>query len=311
MRWVTKWVIIAAIVISATPLAAQVPEQLPVETVKFNTEDGVRIVGSYYKPKQDQAPAVILLHMYRSDRYAWQPLIPTLHEQGFAVLAIDLRGHGASIQPLGKQLPQRVRQRDPQLFRQAYRDVMAAYGFLAGRKEVDLSRLAVVGASIGCSIAIDYAARDRSVDVVVCMTPGEDYLGVDSRADIKQFAKHGQRPILLLASQEERQASDALAKLCSSATVRIVGPGTVHGTHMFGQIKEIEQQIATFLAKHLMKGEDKEKPVVAAVDGDTFYLLHDPAVKQLDSAKRRLFSSADEAKHRGLKLAVEPSSKTP
>ncbi|MCH7813653.1 MAG: alpha/beta fold hydrolase [Planctomycetes bacterium] len=275
------------------------------EPVFFSTEDGLDLVGTYYAPDEGtNAPVVILLHMYRSDRSAWDPILETLHSQGLAVLAIDLRGHGQSIHPTSMDLKQKVAARDEATFRAMWRDVMAAYAWLTEQPNVDLSRLALVGASVGCSVAIDYAARDRSVDVVVCMTPGEKYLGVDSRKHIAEYAKHSLRPILLLATEKERQACDALGKIHKSADVHIVGPGKVHGTRMFGQIDGIEDQMAEFLVKHL--GQPGQKPVAAAVDGAEYFDLDSALDIDLEPGHRRLFTSATEAKARGLRRAPDP-----
>ncbi|MHC4093507.1 MAG: alpha/beta hydrolase, partial [Planctomycetota bacterium] len=290
-------ILLLAVLTGAVPGLAHGPEQ-----VSFTTEDGVEIVGSYHGPERCAlAPVVILLHMYGSDRSAWDPIIEVLHEHGVAVLAIDLRGHGQSIQPTSMGLQEQAATRDEELFRSMYRDVMAAYAWLSDQPNVDSSQFGLVGASVGCSVAIDYAARDRSVDVVVCMTPGEDYLGVDSRKHIAEFAKHGQRPILLLATEAERKACDALGEIDKFATLGIVGQGKVHGTGMFGKIRGIEEQIADFLVEHL--GDAAERPVVAVVDGDEYFDIGSKLDINLQRGQRRLFSSAKEAESRGLKRA--------
>ncbi|MCP4249574.1 MAG: alpha/beta fold hydrolase [bacterium] len=292
---ITVWAV--TVLLAASVCLAHGPEP-----VFFGTEDSVDLVGTYYAPHEGgNAPVVILLHMYRSDRSAWDPILETLHDQGLAVLAIDLRGHGESVHPTSMGLKQKVAARDEATFQTMWRDVMAAYAWLTEQPHVDLSRLGLVGASVGCSVAIDYAARDRSVDVVVCMTPGENYLGVDSRKHIVEYAKNGQRPILLLATKKERQACDALGKLHKSAEVRIVGPGKVHGTRMFGQIAGIEDQIAEFLVKHL--GDPGKKPVVGAMDGEAYFDAESAMDIDLDPTRRRLFTSAAEAEARGLKRA--------
>ncbi len=214
------------------------------EAVKLVTDDGVNIVADYYKPKAAGSPVAILLHMHRSDRSAWKPLVPVLQRSGFGIMAIDMRGHGDSLFPSEMNLAQRSVDRDPTLYNAMYRDLAAAYACLSKRKELDMSRLVIIGASVGCSVAIDYGRRDRSVDVVVCMTPGENYLGVDSVDHIK---KYGDRPILLLATEDERRAAEKLGEVNSTATVEIVGTGRVHGTHMFGEIDGIEKQIVAFV----------------------------------------------------------------
>ncbi len=170
--------------------------------VEFTTSDGVQIVGDFYLPKKpvEKLPAVILLHMYDSNRRAWDTLAPELQKAGLAVLAIDLRGHGESIQPANLQLETKAKNRDAKLFQNMWKDVEAAYRWLARRPEVDPSRLAIVGASVGCSVALDYAARDKSIDLLVLLSPGVNYLGLDSTADIRKYAY---RPILMLSPLDE------------------------------------------------------------------------------------------------------------
>ena len=146
------------------------------------------------------------------------------------------------------RLAQRVGERDPKLSNAMYKDVEAAVKWVRTQPNVDADKLAIVGASVGCSVAIDYAAHDKSVDAVVCMTPGEKYLGVDSTRDIK---KTGTCPILLLATEAEREATDTLAGLAKNATGEIVGKGRVHGTRMFGRIDGIEKKITAFLRQNV------------------------------------------------------------
>ena len=288
--------LLVAIGLSTPALAEDAQE------ARFTTEDGVEIVGTFLPAEVDgRAPVVILLHMYNSNRHAWKPLTKALHDAGIATLAVDMRGHGDSVKPASMSLADRMANRDEALFCDMYRDVFAAYEWLSEQPTVDLSRFGIVGASVGCSVAIDYAARDRSVDVVVCMSPGENYLGVDSRKHIAEFAKHGQRPILLLATEDERKACDTLAKIDNNATVNIVGPGLIHGTHMFGKFDGIEKQIVEFLTKP--HDADPGRPVVAPVDGNEYFDLGSIMDIKLDQAKRRHFSSSEEAESRGLTRA--------
>ncbi len=286
---------VLAAAIFCVPLAQAGAGPTP-EPARFTTDDGVEIVGDYYPPAgAEPAPVVILLHMYRQDRGTWKPLVPKLLEAGFAVLAIDMRGHGQSTQPESMHLRDRAAKRDSKLFNDMHQDVAAAYGWLSQKPKLDLSQFGLVGASVGCSVALDYAARDKSVDAIVCLTPGDRYMDVDSVAHIKQVSK---RDMLLLASQDERAASDALAKANPSAEVRIVGPGTVHGTNMFGKINGIEDQIVAFLKEHTRS--TGRKPVAASVHGTEYFAVGSGKDLKLEPKERRLFSSVEEARARGL-----------
>lgn len=267
--------------------------------VEYTTADGVVIVGDYWTPidMSKKAPAVILLHMYRSDRSAWLPLVPDLEKAGFAILTIDLRGHGQSTKPEDRELKKRVGARDPDVFQAMHGDVSGAYRWLQQRPEVDLSRLAIVGASVGCSVAIDYAGRDKSVDVTVLMTPGKNYLGLDSMAHIKRY---GQRPVLMLASEEERSGgTDALAKLADDALVKIYDQSGIHGTRMFGKVSGVAQFIAKYLAEHV--GPPSQEVVYAGLSGTVYFLPDSAQAGRLSLGNRRIFSSPGEARQRGLR----------
>jgi alpha-beta hydrolase superfamily lysophospholipase len=67
------------------------------EKVNFKTKDGVTIVGNYFKPRKEHAPAFLLLHMMPATKESWNDFASHLQKEGFEVLAIDLRGHGESI----------------------------------------------------------------------------------------------------------------------------------------------------------------------------------------------------------------------
>lgn len=219
----------------------------PPQRAEFATSDGVTIVGDFYPAGGEAgAPLAILLHMYRSNREAWKPLVGPLHDAGFAVLAIDLRGHGESVHPEGMHLAERVKQRDPGLFNAMHLDAEAAAEW--GRKQagVDPEKLVLVGASVGCSVALDTASRDARVDGVVCLSPGTNYLGVDSVEDIKATRSV---PILLLSEEKERAAVDELAKLAANAQGEVVGTGEHHGTNMLGNVAGLEQKIVEFLKR--------------------------------------------------------------
>jgi len=269
--------------------------------VAVETDDGVPIFGDFFAPepgvKGDKAPLVILLHMYRQDRGTWAPLVPALSERGYAVVAIDLRGHGESVGPENKKLPDRVIKRDGRVFRSMHRDVKAAYEWAARQDGIDPTRFALVGASVGCSVAIDYAARDRSVDVVVCLSPGTDYMGVPT---VSHIGKYGDRPILMLASEDEKKAPETLAKLAPGAEVRLA-PKAGHGTRMFDEIETLPATIAGFMDKHI--GEPAKDPVVASIKSKSgvFHDVSSSTAGRITQKNKRWFSSAEEATARGLR----------
>lgn len=287
-----RFCLIAAMLVPATPALATGPVAVSLETF-----DGQRIAGDYYAPLpgKTSAPMVILLHMYNSDRTAWKPLIPPLQESGFAILAIDLRGHGQSATD---ETRKRVAQRDPTLFTAMYDDVRAAYDFLAQQDGVDRSRFALVGASVGSSVALHYAVQDRSVDAIVCLSPGANYLGLDSKADI---AKIKGRKIWLVASDapKERSGVDALVPLAN--VDRNLFPGNAHGTHMFGEVAGLEGKIADYLKRNV--GGPSDSIVYGTINSNIYHLPGSGWIDKIAPSNMRHYSSSQEAEARGLRKA--------
>jgi dienelactone hydrolase len=285
------------VVLFAVPLiAAQSAWALEGEQVTFETYDGVMICADYHAPKPSKAgaPMVILLHMYGSDRTAWQPLIKPLHEAGFAILAIDLRGHGECASAEARR---RVERRDPAVFSAMYDDVRAAYSWLADQDGVDRSRFALVGASVGCSVALRYASQDRSVDVIACLSPGANYLGLDSRADISKIKG---RKIWLVATDDpkEKEGVEALAPLAEDADTELFS-GDTHGTRMFGKVPNLAEKVADYLSRYV--GSPTSTTVYGSINSKIYHLPGSGWIDQISPANLRHYSSPQEAEARGLR----------
>lgn len=281
--------------LALTPLPASAVEP---RAVTFETYDGEVIHADYYacRATETATPMAILLHMYRSNRSAFRPLIEPLHQAGFSVLAIDLRGHGESAT---EKTRARVMAGETAVFKEMYDDVRAAYNWLAKQEDIDRSRFALVGASIGSSIALDYAVHDKSVDAIVCLSPGTDYLGLDSKKDIRELK--GRKVWLIGADNaKERQAVGTLKKLCPAAESEVVS-GDFHGTHMFGRVPQIEQRIADYLKKNV--GRPTQTTVYGSIRSTVYHLSGSGWIERIKPWNMRHYSSAQEAESRGLRVS--------
>ncbi len=68
--------------------------------IQFQTKDSRIIKATLTYTKVDGAkkyPTVVLLHSLGYSSQYWDDLIPNLNNAGYAVIAIDFRGHGKSI----------------------------------------------------------------------------------------------------------------------------------------------------------------------------------------------------------------------
>jgi len=235
--------------------------------VTFETSDGITIEADYYPVKVEpnkKTPVAILIHMYPADRSSWKSLVPALRKTGVAALAYDIRGKGGSNKPVDKKLKDGYDNRDPAHFKDAWKDVEAARTWLGKQENIDVGRTILIGASIGCSIALEQASLDSTIKGVVCLSPGENYMGVDSIAHIKKCSTV---PILLLSPEGEFEALRNLVKASGGRAKARKYPGgrEHHGTGMleaeYG--KKVRGRILRFVRKHLdiesKKKADKTK----------------------------------------------------
>ncbi len=72
------------------------PAPPPAQSVRLTARDGIMIAGTFWPGRRADAPAVLLLHGVGASRRQTAPMAEALVAQGYAALAIDLRGHGES-----------------------------------------------------------------------------------------------------------------------------------------------------------------------------------------------------------------------
>jgi len=155
---------------------------------------------------------VILVHARGRSRADWEDLAEELQDEGYAVLTFDLRGHGGSTKQGDRTLAHATM--SPQDWEKALLDLTAAYQFLTNRGEVNKGKIGVIGAGLGANLALNWAAQQPPVRSLVLLSPSLDEQGVKTEAAI---ARYGTRPVLLVASVDDRPAADAARRLESLA----------------------------------------------------------------------------------------------
>jgi dienelactone hydrolase len=248
MKTLTKYLLITALILFITT-------QAWAEKVIFTTSDGYKITGTLTKPDKKSVAGVVLLHMYTHKKEDWKPLIPYLTELGITTLAIDMRGHGESnIAPNGKDITDKVINRDKVLFNQMRMDAEGAVKYLIQKAGIDPKHIGLIGASVGCSVAIQTVVeKSVKISAVTVMTPGKDYLGVPTIVHIQTWSK---TPILILSSKEEAETGANLIHNWlkgQGAEIRLFDERDIHGTYMFGKVKGIEKLIADWMGGRLLQ----------------------------------------------------------
>jgi uncharacterized protein len=145
----------------------------PPEAVRIDSE-GVELAGHLYLPDGagwGAVPGVVVCHGLGSAKDNHADFAHLLRAHGFAALAFDLRGHGESGGALDEG---------------PVEDVLATVRYLAGRREVSPSRIALRGSSLGGQLAIHAAARSETVRAVVAICPAHESLML-GREDEPEF----------------------------------------------------------------------------------------------------------------------------
>ena len=200
------------------------------EDLVFRSSDGVSLAATLYPAKQPNPPGLILVHMLGSDRHAWEPFAARAQREGYVCIAVDLRGHGDSRNVGGQQV--------------SYKN-FTTQDWLAALKDIEAGRqsliehganpkdIALVGASIGANLVLNYAVDQNDVPAIVLVSPGLDYKGVKTDT---QIAAYGKRPCLLVTSEGDSYAASscaALKKAASGLCELREYTGSAHGTNIF------------------------------------------------------------------------------
>lgn len=200
--------------------------------ISVRTEDGVTLNGMYYEPSRRPAPGIVLLHMLGRTHEDWDRAGSQLADAGFAVVAIDFRGHGSELSSMAF-------------------DVKAAKAFLRERPEVVGTILGEAGASIGANLALLDAADDPGVRSIALLSPGMDYRGLRIEPAMKKF---GTRAALLVSSTKDPYSWRTVRQLA------LIGPGSrevrlsdsvAHGTTLLSRDGELISALVDWFRRTL------------------------------------------------------------
>jgi Tfp pilus assembly protein PilF/dienelactone hydrolase len=232
--------------------------------VELRADDGQRLFGSLYRPRARPARGaaaamaptggVLLLHPLGSSRSACAAAAAAIAAEGLWALAIDLRGHGASV---SETLP------DPHAFSvrladnldAAERDVRAGLVLLAQRPGVDASRLGLVGAGLGALLAARAASPDDTAprpSVLVLLSP---WGRADAYRDL--LSRLSPDSLLLVAGSEEEAPLATVRTLAaptaSGALQSLVVEGPGSHFELAGASPGLTGTIAAFLRSRLAR----------------------------------------------------------
>lgn len=244
-----KFILIAlfAIMISALIIYRVMPKKNMSERVILKTSDGVEIVGDFYAAGKENAPAVVLLHMMPADRNSYGTFAEKAREAGFQALAVDLRGHGESVNSEKGKLD--FKNFSDEEHQKTVLDAEAAAGFFKNRGVI-ANDISFVGASIGANLALWMLAGHPEFKKAVLLSPGLDYRGIET-APFAEKLKENQA-VFFAAAEGDAYSAESIRELFdiakSKKEIKIYG-GSEHGTNIFKTNPELMNEIINFLER--------------------------------------------------------------
>lgn len=252
--------------ISSSSFAARIGRYETIEVAFDAPDTSVELVGFLsippaYKLLTGPPALVILLHQQNESSESWKTFREELLQTGFAVFAMDLRGHGLSTFDLKSQ---RVRAKNTFILGEQlkYPNDIA---FLVDKlvevhgSKFDTTRFAVVGADIGGSAGLVFAQSDQRVKFICLISPGMEYQGLRIMPVLREFDK---RPILLMSSDKDVYSMgsiDLITDLLPHRLEVFIVESMFHGNRLVNTSIPLRSRILQDLTKHMAVDANQTK----------------------------------------------------
>jgi dienelactone hydrolase len=216
-------------------------------TVTINSPDGVILTGTFLAANKPDSPALLLLHQWQSDRHSYDDFAKEMQVDGFNVLAVDGRGFGESTKTIdGTAVAAGRTDADVKAM---LGNIGAAFDFLVKQNTVDPTRIGIVGASYGSSLALIYAADNPKIAAVALLSPGLNYFG--NMPTEPAIIRYKDRPVFLTAAEDDPDSFNTVTRLSEltnepnrAVTVTVKEGG--HGTNLL-KVNAVREPLEKFL----------------------------------------------------------------
>lgn len=209
---------------------------LAAQDLTLKVDDGTQI-HALAEPVAGSEKGVVLVHMQGRHAGDWSYMGEKLAKSKMQVVMPDLRGHGKNV-PEGQTAT--LTEAD---FLAMERDVRAAVAWLRAQ---GVKQVSCAGAALGANLCAKVAADDPQIVNLVVLSPGLNYKGVKIADAVTRY---GDRPLLMVASQDDSYAYTTVVKLeerAKDAEVLLFEKAG-SGTKMLSREPELEGTLISWL----------------------------------------------------------------
>jgi pimeloyl-ACP methyl ester carboxylesterase len=259
----------------------QPPAKAVIQDGSLVTKDGQEIKITYFKSNAGQeAPVVILLHGKSSNRLVWKPFAEQLQKVDFAVVTVDLRGHGESGGGTSGKKPESA-PKAREFIGMVAGDLEAVKKFLYEEhqnKQLNMNKLGIVAADITAPVAIAFAELDwekkpyddaptlalstprgQDVQALVLLSPEGNVPGLGTAKSLAIIRNLNRAVLICVGSKNSGDVADA-RKMHEILDPKKEKPEQIYfeqydsklsGTDLIGKGFKTEPHIFNFLIKHV------------------------------------------------------------
>ena len=232
------------------------------EAVRFKTYDEVELAANLYVPQgaDGWCPAIIVCHGFGSCKENYAAFGERAVAAGMAALIMDLRGHGES----GGQLDGNV-----------FNDVAAALQFLLSRGEINPTRIAIRGSSLGAWLAIHTAAHLKDLSPVIGVATTNEAQMTILLEEVALVQRGHTSPMVphTLPRVDVNAMTQLLYRLDIQKAVRKIQPRPLLLIHCEG-----DDQVPAHTSQRIYDEATEPKALWLLPGGDHRFAQHDPEI---------------------------------
>ncbi len=224
------------------------------------TKDGVKIAANLYEVKPRKIEGwLVLTHMMPVTKESFQRLAEEFQNIGYESIAIDLRGHGESIEAelrgtdaelRGKKIKLDYHDFSDSDHQKSILDLEAGVDFLVKSRKATSDKISFIGASIGANLSLQYISEHQEFKTAILLSPGLNYRGIKTEPMVKNL-KTGQK-VFFVSARDDGDNAEENQKLYGLTPANVINKIKIyktggHGTDILKNQSELTNLISSFI----------------------------------------------------------------